>query len=548
MKKLLVAFPVRGKNKKYLLALMSLLFSISLLAQTEENCTREMFSSDNLMKLQKLADSSVSHHPGNLPTHLPFQMYTPCANPDSNIRGVGFIHGLGGSIAAWDKQIRFTDSAYDVASFGVDYGSGKYEVSFFQVGQRVQQELKEGFENADDVHQIIYSTSRCHNDDYVIAHSQGGIAARYIDQQWNMGSRSFGDRQYYGLVTFGTPHAGADVALTKEEHYAFVADVISSVVLYSKNEIVYDLSSSFVGTFFSSGIYNFNARLDSIIKNELAPLMLTSVHTSTLDEMRPDGQLINDLNKHWGSLHRVAFYGVEDEPECWRVMDQVITKGAEEYPLWGAQPDEEFMRRMEEVRAIHTLKIQENNDYINHKRSWRSASWLGGPLIAGLAHWKLNNEILNKMAENDHRKARITFLNNANTQWRYLIGSYHRDSFDMVAETYYEVRHVCYDGNGYSLCTTGFGTRAEAEDFAARIFGGGQITERVQFKKVLRFYPSDGVVLARSQQAFPGIEEGNIDYMPHNNHFQERNSSETERVLKALFDGDLYDTYFKLIP
>ncbi len=65
--------------------------------------------------------------------------------------------------------------------------------------------------------------------------------------------------------------------------------------------------------------------------------------------------------------------------------------------------------------------------------------------------------------------------------------------------------------------------------------------------RLLKFYPSDGVVLARSQIAFPGIEEGNIDYMPHNNHFQERNSSETERVLKWLYDGRQYDAYFKLI-
>ncbi len=558
MKKLLVAFPVRGKNKKYLLALMSLLFSISLLAQTEENCTREMFSSDNLMKLQKLADSSVSHHPGNLPTYRPFQTYDTCVNPDSNRRGIAFIHGLGGSVEAWSKQIEFTDNQYHTACFGVNYNS--YESSFHLVGIKVKNDLTQGFSNVDETHKHVYNTERCPNDDYVIAHSQGGIAARFLDMKWDqvpdLQSGSFGARRFYGLVTFGTPHAGADVALTAEEHYAFVADVISSVILYSKNEIVYDLSSSFVGTFFSNGIYNFNARLDSIIKNELAPLMLASVHTPTLNEMRPGGQLIDDLNKHWGSLHRVAFYGVEDEPECWRVMDQVITKGAEEYPLWGAQPDEEFMRRMEEVRGIHTLKIQENENRIKQLSNVRRASWVGplaGKIVVALGtHLILNKQIQNIEKENEQRAKSVEFLNNANTQWRYLIGSYHRDSFETVIDTYHRVTYQItaspgnpwFPGHQFTI-EQDFDDLAYAQAFALLV--NGQVTPRTRIRKVIKFYPSDGVVLARSQQAFPGIEERNIDYMPHNNHFQERNSSETKKVLIRLYEGRKYDSYFKII-
>ena len=50
----------------------------------------------------------------------------------------------------------------------------------------------------------------------------------------------------------------------------------------------------------------------------------------------------------------------------------------------------------------------------------------------------------------------------------------------------------------------------------------------------------------QSQKAFPGVKESDTDFMPHNNHFQVRNSEETERVLKDLFDGVNYDQYFKL--
>jgi hypothetical protein len=57
---------------------------------------------------------------------------------------------------------------------------------------------------------------------------------------------------------------------------------------------------------------------------------------------------------------------------------------------------------------------------------------------------------------------------------------------------------------------------------------------------------NDGVVLVKSQKAFPGVKESDTDIMRHNNHFQVRNSSETERVLEHLYNGDKYDDFFKL--
>jgi hypothetical protein len=48
-----------------------------------------------------------------------------------------------------------------------------------------------------------------------------------------------------------------------------------------------------------------------------------------------------------------------------------------------------------------------------------------------------------------------------------------------------------------------------------------------------KFFPSDGVVLVKSQLAFPGV--GNrIDKMEGDNHFQMRNFEETRRVMENL--------------
>jgi hypothetical protein len=60
------------------------------------------------------------------------------------------------------------------------------------------------------------------------------------------------------------------------------------------------------------------------------------------------------------------------------------------------------------------------------------------------------------------------------------------------------------------------------------------------------FFPSDGVVLVKSQKAFPGVKESDTDKMEGNNHFQVRNSSETRRVLENLYEEKLYDQFFRL--
>ncbi len=184
--------------------LASLTSILSVFAQTEVYCTQDMYSSENLLFLQKPVDSVVSPVPGNLPMDHPFQTYDTCSNSGNRLRAVAYIHGLGGSRAAWDKQITFTIDEYSTASFGVDYSSNAFTESPTAMGQKVNTELDIGFNQVNAYYYRQNGTERCLNDDYVIAHSQGGIAARYLDWRWNTDSSgAFGARKYYGLVTFG---------------------------------------------------------------------------------------------------------------------------------------------------------------------------------------------------------------------------------------------------------------------------------------------------------------------------------------------------------
>ena len=516
--------------------MIAILSSIHLAAQPNPNCF-EVFNSapsaSGFFNLRLSFDTAIAVGVLPEPTYSIWQPYDGCSDAQNNTRLVAYVHGLGGNISAWDKQIKYTDSAYQVASRGVDYASSNYEISMYQVAGEINDDLL-GFVNDADALQ----PTRCKDDDYLIAHSQGGIAARFLDWKWNTGSLSFGVRKFKGLVTFATPNGGAHVALTKNDHFAFVADVVSSVILYEANEMIYDFSNLLFGSF-ANRAYEVKSNLDTFIKNQLAPLMLASVHQPTLDEMAPGSNTMNSLTNHWGYLRRVAFYASEDAPECWRVMDNIVTKKAEDYPLWGAQPDETFMNKMEEVRGLHELQIEENNKDIEQMKKWRKGAIFLGSIPGILI---LNSKIQKKEIENIKRNEALDFLNNANTQWRYLIGSYHKDSIDVEADSLFVVHYIHPWG---VPMVYRFKTRAEAQALADA--NNGTVTASAQSVKIIkRFYPSDGVVLTQSQKAFPGVKESDTDFMPHNNHFQVRNSEETERVLKDLFDGVNYDQYFKL--
>lgn len=476
--------------------------------------------------------------------YKPFQVlseYNGC--PDGIINGernVTFIHGLGGSIASWYKQSQFTRNTYETSSFGIDYTSSAYEVDLDEVAIEVNNDI--GTRVANGVDKAY--PNRCNLNDFAIAHSQGGIAARHLGRYWDLGVSTLGTRQFFGLVTFGTPHAGADIALTRTQHTSFVQQALSTVVLKDVANGAYDLTKRF-GFLFGKSAADILDPIDTLIKNNLAPVFLgASVHTNTLDQMRYDNQAMININNHQSRVHKVAFYGVEEAPECWRVMNNMTDTAAEEYPLWGAQRDNALMDTMEAIRAEHVGAISENRTEIESLKDQANTPVWG--LIRAILG--ISKDIATLEANTRHREKSVTFLNNANTEWRYLIGSYHRDSFTYVKETYLELKweeKYGIGGKWYSQ-TRYFDTYQEALDHYSNVKSYKKrnriITGLTRVVKKQTLFPSDGVVLQKSQVAYPGV--GNrTDKMPRNNHFQERNSEETERVMRKLYKGG-YDDFF----
>jgi hypothetical protein len=310
-----------------------------------------------------------------------------------------------------------------------------------------------------------------------------------------------------------------------------------------------------------------NGKLDKLLdsvtvftEEELVPIMIGGVHTKTLNEMRYDNQTMIDINNHHSRLRKVAFYGVEDAPECWRVISNLTDTAAEDYDIWEATKDNFFINKAQEALDNHIGEMNANN--LMYKAIKNTRGWLYPEYV--ILSGGTDNALSRLKTENRHRQDAIDFLNNANTEWRYLIGSYHRDSFtyDSIAKyvlTWQEKHYFL--GKWYNQSRTFWSLAdvlAEQKAIPGRVYKSRNVYFQESYLrfKARKFYPSDGVILCKSQVAFPGApydhkpisneKAGDSIYeMFGNNHFQERNSPQAKEKLELLYSG-FFDTYFKV--
>ncbi len=470
--------------------------------------------------------------------------FNKCNVNEQWAKNISFLHGLAGASSSWEKPRMWTVNNYTPhAAISPQYKG--HEQHFYIAAEKFKSDMNGLLESGANE----FAPDRCKKEDYVIAHSQGGIVARYLDYQWSLCENGFGckpslgNRNFYGVVTFATPNAGAHIGLSKHEHYDMVNKIVNTIVLKPLNEGVYNIIEKwYVSKDLSDKINLARANLDTFLKKNMAPALLAGLHSPTLDSMVPNTPIINNLTTYPSRLRRAAFYGVEEAPEVWRIMDMVMNDEPSDVPLFTANTDEKFKETVERIRLENIDSIKCNEDEIRKKKN---------TLPGSIANYLIYNKSIKKLElENKSRQETVDFLNNANAQWRYLIGSYHRDSFDVITVTKYIVsyHHLGFPGN---IIKHEFSNEIDAYNFSQELSNSNQYwnvtTNTTSHTSTTRsFFPSDGVVLVKSQKAFPGVKESDTDIMEGNNHFQVRNSSETRRVLLRLYEEERYDQFFRL--
>jgi hypothetical protein len=143
---------------------------------------------------------------------LKFGDFTPGSVKDKDINII-WLHGLNGNTDSWNIAAHATQFGYPgifparkARSVRGPASSSSHPVQFYSESSGIVGAARD-LENGVPVY--INSSNKT-KWDYIIAHSQGGIVAREWLRQMDQSPATF-QKLANGLVTFGTPHAGAEV-------------------------------------------------------------------------------------------------------------------------------------------------------------------------------------------------------------------------------------------------------------------------------------------------------------------------------------------------
>ncbi len=242
-------------------------------------------------------------------------------------RPVFWLHGLGGNQYSWDKAIEAVEGTTNVSGFPareirpltVTYS----ESSLLSAGSSLYQDINTVLGGLEDNNGFSLS------DNFIIAHSQGGLTARMLDYLYLPGKNYDGlPKKFGGIVTFGTPHKGAYVlnSVMNGEHQDFISEACEGVIAGSLAEAIENnLILRFLGQLAS--YQDKQMTLCELIPGVALTTFLESYTQPITQDYTVGAPALQTLNSysHTG-IQKVAFYSEEDDPVFWRLATHLINK------------------------------------------------------------------------------------------------------------------------------------------------------------------------------------------------------------------------------
>jgi hypothetical protein len=472
-----------------------------------------------------------------------------------NERLVFWVHGLGGSQISWSRAAAASESGapgfparrlksistdYSVFNNAIDIAARQLHNNFlFPIG--IQFMIENGLTNR--------------NNNFIIAHSQGGIVSRQLDKLGVQEPSSY-NRMFGGIVTFGTPHLGAQILNNKQNlinELNLGCDAFGQVIA---QEIGNNGLTSLGG--FQQSINQFVDGTCGFLTNSIVPIALgSSINAPIGDDYKVGAPVLNDLNNfhstNFAMNNRVAFFGVEDKENLlWRQMTSFLIRNPENQPAFQANIDDDLITQKNQFKSTLTTKLNETNGAIlfytiKGMPCQSPLSWIfnfSNCTAYDAAYWRAINR------RNAYQNA-INWLDNINGKYKRLIGAFSspppveillyecscqsNDYDGNITNTFTEYTDVqggcgaIYSGSLFTGCSN-----TNADPIVSYISGGPEEEEE----------DSDGVVIAESAQGFPGAQTA---VMNGSNHQQMRNDSNTRDRLIELYNGQ-YGSYFFTTP
>ncbi len=431
------------------------------------------------------------------------------------------------------------------------------------------------------------------NRDFIIAHSQGGIVAR----EWlrNMDQKpTMYENFAHGLVTFGTPHWGAQVLNNTRPE-------LLNKVPYFMNEACEALSGPIIegsikNTFWTRLVLTPTLKdkikdaLCNTLSETIIPLALANYFKPTTRDYYVGSPFLNGKNDSNG-IHTqglseyalkvpvVQFYGEEEQPILWKFLSSTRGMGHDELDNAASkygygQDDQMELVVKEKIDDYSAGRDAAMNEKIRLQNS------LYGSFVSFLSGTRKKVREMERL-EKAYNSAYV-WLSNANDYYlSELIGG--RTSTAKVSSCLVNETLFCKDttniGTAYPLVRLNYSYNVgpDSSGKACDVLAIGIKYKNYSFpgldgktwhgycfgsqmaiptwKVESTYIPNDGVVLAASaarkilvdKSVDPRITH-RVGILPKTNHDQMKNCLETKKALLDLYQGDKYGRFFKLDP
>lgn len=484
--------------------------------------------------------------------------------PNSPHRIIWWLHGLGGDEGSWSKALTATE--WNVAPGFPARKANCFPPNYVNFQNTISEAAKnvEGQIEGNGV--FITQTPEQRRANFMIAHSLGGLVGRYLDYQYDLDTDP-NARGYYGLVTFGSAHQGAQMVnnaipetggVTPLVEQFFENACVGMKAGFAEEIDAQIQSTPIVRWFVEDGlIADLTDTLCSYISEFVPNVAFEDYQNQIVQDLRVGSDVIGLLNSDTSSMPKVAFYGVEDDStQFWRVMHYLINPPTNEDYFDAVHDDRGVMWRdtnyasalarrwgwywLGELYQIEVLKLIDDP-----LSEWDSVC----VNIYGLPPGCFVNvdQIPQIVAGWDET---LEWWETANDQFRVITGALEPTQFPVPNE--YECWCRLYNSQGQLLSDWAWNSHGSVfpDECDSGPLGIGGLYQECQLRQayVAGFIEKkcDGIVLAESAMNYPdgfGSSALSIE-MPGSNHQQMRNDDNLKRELINLYDG-LHGDFFK---
>jgi Putative serine esterase (DUF676) len=458
-------------------------------------------------------------------------------------RLVFWVHGLGGDGSSWQKAAEATQLG-NVSGFGpTKIVSAQLSYSDFNnaistASDKLNQEIVTTWNGLKPQYPGVTDGTK----NFIIGHSQGGIVARYMDKRYQDFPQVFGNRNFGGIVTFGTSHQGAIALNNTPMLQQIIAEGCTDLLVGPTEE---QIPNNFFLNFITSG-FNVESIIEpacKFIANDIVPIVTSDFVSPINQDYRVGAAVINEINSVQTQTNKVAFYGVEADPLVWRMLYSLRGKQPNLFDPFEADDDSPLVAKANENQLKYQLKASQHQSEYNGL-GWDYCSWwqwVTMPYVCPFHDAVISSKRRKEAKMRDAWTQGSNWWLNANSRYKAAMGA--TEAVGSLS-TVYECNCTIYDpstGNDvYSYATT----TATPQDCYNQGSPNtscnlGSPTTIVNYTFVNN--ESDGIVLASSASGYPGAA---TKEMIGSNHQQMRNDSNTKNRLNELYEGT-YNPYFR---